>query len=453
MRGVRNLDNTELLALSREFPSFRRLASHLRCDRTALKTLFAERNIPDPTPPLREEPEPLELPVGDEWAVDWESRAKGLEAYNKQLKKQLDKLRQGYAIMAGIIRSEVKTFPPVVPRYKLPKHRSVDEELVMIHISDSHIGEWVLPEHTAGLEQYDRDVFLERKQRLMEGIDSIVNGHVRETYPIKHCLVHFYGDIATHENIYKGQAFRIDMPLVEQIIWGAHEMADLVRYLAGMFETVTVFEQEGNHGATMGTTLNTDWLLYYTMNCVLSSQPNVSTVLSDSPYLAYFIDESVKAPDGKPLLDYSEGGDRWNAIMAHGHQVRRYHGTPYYGLDRFVGRLTNIFRIVWDSARCGHHHEPGEGSGWELVPSWLTGTDYTVGRLTLASRPQQLINGFHPRKHETWKYKIDLADRPHLDDPEDGGNVLTPHNKMNDLIALRGAEAPSEGTSCRKGGK
>jgi len=370
----------------------------------------------------REEPEQEELP---EPIDDFAARAQFHEREADRLRKELDKFREAYAVLADIIHSEVRRLPPVKPRYKLPRTKSVDEELCMLHVADVHIGEWVRREQVAGLEEYNKDVFLERKERFQEGIESILNGHVRKTWPVKHCFLHMYGDMTTHEAIFEGQAFRIDQHLTEQIVWGAHQMADLVRFLASIFETVTVYEVEGNHGKTKGTTLNTDWLLYYIMNCALEEQANVTTNLSDGPYLGYFIDDTLG------LLDYSKGGKRWNTVICHGHQAKRYAGVPYYGLDRLKMRLDSLFGVVWDMMRVGHHHVEGRGQGWELVPSWVGATDYSIG-MGYASRPRQLMNGFHPRKGETWKFEIDLADKFNINEVaiEEGSNVLTPHDRF-----------------------
>lgn len=342
-------------------------------------------------------------------------------------RKQNDKLRDAHAVLSDLIRREVKTLPPVTPHYTLPAPTTVDEELVQIWHSDSHVGEWVLPSHTAGLEHYDRDVFKQRMERLKERVNSVVNGHIRHTYPVKHCYAFHLGDAASHENKYPGQAFRIDMQLAEQIVWGAYEFADLTRFYASTFETVTWYLQPGNHGETWGTTLNTDWLLYYMMQQMVSDLPNVRVVISDSPYLGYYIDETLG------ILDYSKGGRRRNGIICHGQQAKRYSGTPYYGLDRLLSRLDRMFRVTWDTLRCGHHHTGGEGEGWELVPSWVGGSDFSVGKLALASRPAQLINGFHPRQGETWRYKIYLEDEFDIEEIDDGTGIYTPHNRFDAL--------------------
>lgn len=417
----------EILAVDFE-GTVQRMANHVGCSDSHLGRWLRKIGAPDAYDPLAgvedytEVLEPL-TPAADDLA-----RASYYREQNEKLRKQLEKQQQTYAVLQEIIQTTVPRLKPVRPRYKFNHRSDVDEEIVMLHVSDGHAGEWVRREHTAGLSEYNWDIFCERKERLIERADSIVNGHIRKTWPVRHLFINWYGDAATHENKYKGQAFRIDRELTEQIVLGAHEYADIVRWGAASFETVTNFMVPGNHGETEGTTLNTDYLVYMMMQQELRDQENVKFVISDSPYLGYFIDDSLG------MLDYSRGGDRFNFVMCHGQQANRYRKTPYYGLDTLKSQLDKLFGIVWDRMMCGHHHTDGESEDWQLVPSWVGASDYSVGKLAAASKPRQLINGFHPRQHFTWRFKIDLGDKFDLEDQiEENSNVYTPHNRFDEV--------------------
>jgi len=429
LRGLREL-NVEPSVLGEWFLQdfdgvIMRMAEHVGCSSSHLGAWLRELGITRPAK-LTDYSEAIEerSPVEDD-----RSRWKYYRSQNEALRKRIEQLQQTYAVIHEIIATTVPQFSPIKPKYKLPKLKSVDDELCMVHLSDSHIGEWVKLEHTAGVNEYSWDIFMERKERLIERVDSVLNGHVRKTWPVKHCFCMMYGDMCTHESAYKGQAFRVDTDLTAQIVKGAWEIADVVRYLCSTFDSVTVYAVPGNHGETEGTTFNTDYMLYYIMQQALRDQPNLRVIISDSPYLGYFIDGSLTELE----LDYRSGGDRFNFIMAHGQQARRYRKTPYYGLDTLKAQLDKLFGVVWDRMMCGHHHTDGESEDWQLVPSWLGATDFSVGKLAAASKPRQLINGFHPRHHFTWRFKIDLADDFDLDaqiDEED--NVYTPHNRFEE---------------------
>lgn len=425
-KTVRSLDPRELAALYADFGSQADIAVHIGISDTLAGRLMREAGIRGVVGAIdlcvKYYPE-VQIPTVAQAkpADDYKALAEVYKRTNADLHNELKKWYGVYGIVEDIIRARVPTLPAVVPRYKTPTATKVDPELVEIHVSDVHVGEWVLTEDTAGLSTYSWDVFLERKQRLIEGIDSIVVKHIRRSYPTPNALVLLYGDMGTGENIFSSQAFRIDRFLLEQIVDGAHEIADLIRYICSIFERVIVYAVPGNHGRVEGTTLNTDLLMYMQMKRELSEQKNLlEFAISGSPFLAYFLDESVG------LLDYSKGGRRWEHVMCHGSEVRRYYKTPYYGADTLHAQLSSLFKIPWDRMATGHHHVFGEAERWMFVPSWLGATSYSVGRLQQASRPTQLINGFHPRKGMTWHYKIYLDDEPRAEEPQDGSNIYTP---------------------------
>ena len=259
-----------------------------------------------------------------------------------------------------------------------------------------------------------------------------------ESYVVNGVAVHN----CTGENIFSGQAFRIDQFLLEQIVRGSYQIADLIRYLASTFETVRVLSVPGNHGRMAESTMNSDVLFYMFMKQYLREQENVTVNISEtSPFLGYYLDGDIG------ILDWSKGGRRHNHLMGHGNQVQSYYGTPYYGLDRIVGKLNNLFGVVWDRTMFGHFHIEGKSPNWMLCPSWLGATSYTVGKLQAAARPAQLMNGFHPRQGMTWQYTLWLDEAPKLQQPA-VGNIYTPVDGLVDpsqgVVAGRGRAVEEE---------
>jgi len=52
-----------------------------------------------------------------------------------------------------------------------------------------------------------------------------------------------------------------------------------------------------------------------------------------------------------------------------------------------------------------------------------------------ASRPQQLINGFHPRQGITWSYPLYLAKQPRLTkESQDTPGLYTPASRFQHMI-------------------
>lgn len=431
VRGLENIDDVDLCALIAYYNTWTGIGKHIGKGRSwtgeycrrRLANLGVRVPIDARTIAIGRYPE---LAGTDEEVPSGETKEALLNHYrnaHERMEAKLRRLSDAYAVIQEIIAVEVDSLPPVKPKFKVKSPTSVDEELCELHLSDIHVGEWVRLEETAGLSAYSWETFMERRERLIERFDSVINHHIRNTYPVKHCLVQIYGDCVTGENIFKGQSFQIDQFLLEQIVRGSYQIADLIRYIASTFETVRVLAIPGNHGRITDTTLNSDVLFYMFMRQYLAEQDNVVINISDtSPFLGYYLDADCG------ILDWSSGR-RHNHLMAHGNQVRSYIGVPYYGLDRIVGKLNNLFGVVWDRVMFGHFHTEGRSPNWMLCPSWVGATGYSVGKLQVASRPAQLVNGFHPRQGMTWQYTLWLDEAPRIKQPEDG-NIYTPHDTV-----------------------
>lgn len=357
-------------------------------------------------------------------AVYWRTRAERLEDESKQYGSLLGNIR---VVMEDVLKEHPQQVP--LPAYYQPVRRGItaDEELTFIFISDTHVGELVRASDTMGLSTYSTEEFVERCETYKKALDVLVNGHLRKVYPLRKAFVCCLGDIAAGEDVFPMQQARIDRKLMYQAIEGAGHLAQVVRYICGMFEEVTVYLVPGNHGKTKTTTLNTDVILYCYMALLLENQPNCRVVLSDCESCAFYIDPNLG------LLPWPEGAPnrRWNFMLTHGHQARGWAGTPYYGLDRMTQRLALSTKLVFDHLWCGHHHSDATAQNWTVVGSWVGGTDFSVSTMQSASRPTQLIQGFHPRQGLTWRFPVYLGEDPCLSvEGEAAPGIYTPHNDL-----------------------
>jgi hypothetical protein len=419
----RNLTEAAISSLG----SMTNLATHLGCSHSSLGAAFRKCGFDYTSAPV-----PL-APTGDPLQYDvayWKRRAERLEKENSELADM-------YANVGAVFSDLIKEFPPeppVRPYVYVDKPGKTDEELSQIFVSDPHAGELVTKGHTSGLSEYNMDIFEQRERRYEEALDTIVNGHLRAVYPLRKAYVPFLGDNVAGESVFPKQWARIDRTAMYQMAEGAVHLARLLRYICGMYEEVWAYFIAGNHGANKDNTLNSDSILYLFMAMLLENQPNLHIVMSDSDLCGVYIDKSLG------LLEWpKDAEDRtWNFLYTHGHAAQGWGGIPYYGLDRMSQRLQNSTGIVWDQVFCGHHHQPASTANWTLIGSWVGGTDFSVNRLQAASRPTQLLQGFHPKQGLTFQFPIYLDSAPSLNKQSEATpGMYTPSNELLDILRRR----------------
>lgn len=349
-----------------------------------------------------------------------------IEYYRKKYdseKKLNEKLSNGYNLYRDIISDTITEFDEVPAAYPttIPSGCN-DEELCILPISDTQIGSCVLPERLGGLAQYNWEVFLHRIEEYKRGVNSIINEHLRLSYPIKTALVFLLGDICEGETIFPNQMSQLDLSLTKQIFDGGLRIAELLRWMSSQFENVRVFSVVGNHGNVKGTTLNTDYIMYLMMAQALAAQKNLEFFISESHYLGLHIDKD------QDYIDF-QGHDRvWNFLLTHGHQAKSYNGLPFYSLERLVRKYSSMTGILWDKLFVGHHHQdvPGPRSAWAINGSWVGGTEYSQEKMQGNDQPCQRIWGFHPKRGLTWTYPIDLDKEMRLEMRQDDNGIYTP---------------------------
>jgi len=414
--------------LIRKCGSLRKLSDKIDCDRGTLAKYLRKYGVEYDDIQQKPEKTIQDNELDKNGAEIETERIYELETYADDLELEIESLHNWYAQIGEVINGVVQDYPPQIvtpPQYYIPDTEA-DEELAFIHTADFHIGELVRPSDTAGLSSYNFEIFQQRRQIFQNAIDKIINGLLRQVFPIKNCIMTCLGDTTTGEDVFPKQMNRIDLPLMQQIFRGAVEIANMILFLSGMFEHLWLYLIPGNHGRTKTTDINTDIILYMFLAAYLRHQPNIDIVISDSDYCGIYIDKTLD------FVPFDDDNDRtWNFLFTHGHGARRYMGIPYYGMDRMARRLAQSTGIVWDNIFAGHHHESAETENWTIVGSWVGGTEYSMGRMQAVARPQQLLHGFHPRQGITWKFPIYLGPQPQLTkDDEEIPGLYTPQSDL-----------------------
>lgn len=237
------------------------------------------------------------------------------------------------------------------PKFSINRSKGKKERGVVLHLSDMHYGQEVLPEDTpGGLNVYNEEVF---KQRLARYTDAVTNSllDLSRAHGIENVVFALGGDMCEGYGIYKGQEWHLWTDPVRQVV----EVADYIEHLLAhildvAFEecgvrSASVVAVNGNHGTPQGrkagaqpTTHNYDWLIYKMLEKGLSSYPL----------------EAFGIEPGGACYFQSQGHIFY---MTHGHTVKGWGGIPYYGLTRSDARTIRMNNTIYDYGLFAHHHQ------------------------------------------------------------------------------------------------
>ena len=101
-------------------------------------------------------------------------------------------------------------------------------------------------------------------------------------------------------------------------------------------------------------------------------------------------------------------------LLIHGHQIRMYLRTPYYGIENKGLGWNAIMEDPFDYLIMGHFHHSTAGNdmpGFEVLMNgtWLSDDEWALEQLARSSSTKQLFFGIHPRRGVSWRYKLDVT--------------------------------------------
>jgi hypothetical protein len=283
------------------------------------------------------------------------------------------------------------------------KGRKFPDEHAELLASDWHVGELVRKEETAGLAEYNFDIFCKRLDVLAKSIYEIIDIQSK-SYNVPVLDLWFLGDIISGENVYPGQHAYIDLYTADQLVLAKEKAAEFLVNLRDVFERIVVRGVIGNHGPISreggrpaGPTWNNfDWLFYHMLKDRLQNYPEIEFKIPRSPF----------------MVDKVLG---WSFLAQHGEKVRMYQGqTPWYGLDRDVARMRDMLHSIEEDfyyALYAHFHtqEQAELTAGERIMngSIVGGSLFGIG-LRRVSHPSQSFFGLSKKKGITWRYNLYL---------------------------------------------
>lgn len=315
--------------------------------------------------------------------IDTNQKKQLLILQNKRLSVQLEQERNKTQIildncLAEISKVSFKSFP-------IPKIEKTKENLEFHSLrSDAQVGEKILPDSTQGLGHYDIDTY---KKRLSNWIDRILLFKMQDTTSLglNKLVIHHLGDQVEGEAIYRGQSFYLDASLFQQLFISVEQESSALICLAKVFPEVEVYCVDGNHGRPAGKgdnhgQTNFDRIFYMCLKKWVERQINIKVYVSESP--------SMLVQHGNFVFS-----------LNHGSAINSWNGIPFYGLERMMRRLPDLYGMIIDYGLYAHFHTPLNIEDKIFVNGCFPGgSDLSINKIGIKSLPSQKIFYFHPKK-------------------------------------------------------
>jgi len=255
--------------------------------------------------------------------------------------------------------------------------------------SDDHVGELVDPAWVQGVAEYDVNIFKKRLEMWTHKVATF-REQDKNALGLNKIIINMLGDHITGEMIYAGQAWNIDVCLVDQLFTCVNAYVDSLLFLANIFPEIELYCVQGNHGrhgkkGEGHPRSNFDYVFFKMIQKILAQQGNIKVYISESPTML--------------VRHYI-----FNFALNHNDDTRLWNGIPYYGLDRKARRLPKLYNMPINFYLGGHFHSPASLDDETYINGTMVGgTDLTINKMRVASRPSQSIFYLDP-KHGIHRY-------------------------------------------------
>ena len=197
---------------------------------------------------------------------------------------------------------------------------------------------------------YNSDVAAARVARYTERAVKLIDLQ-RSHHPVREARIYLLGDLLEGEEVFPGQAHRIDASLYVQLFEGAKALAGLVRTIAASVPSVKVVGTIGNHGALGGIARRS----YHPETNADAMLMNIArTFVADEERVTW--PETFVAGERAWYATDEVLGKRW--FLFHGDQIKSASfGIPWYGFNkRLLGWATSVAPFTYSAS--GHWHVP-----------------------------------------------------------------------------------------------
>jgi hypothetical protein len=345
-------------------------------------------------------------------------RIAGLEAALAKTSKKLIESRDQTSAIVNQIMHALDVAPDVAfhgPPLKGKKHKVA----LKLILSDIHSGLVQTLRETAGTGCYNWQIMHQEAQTLAEKV-ILWRDLLRPRHDIDGLYIAMPGDIVEGEGMRPNQGQFLDKIVVDQTFGVVEMLTKLILFFLGEFRFVRIYATWGNHGRVghrndTAQRTNWDYVVERMIAQRLSGQKRAWVGVSDSYAMIY---ELPHAP-GPWLL--------W-----HGDNVRSYLNFPYYGLDRALGRYSQVAGRMLRYGVCGHFHKsallPAAGISHIICNgAWPGPTDFGLVHVQDAQDPCQTLLILHPEMGIVDQFQLLLKGAPRKPMAADSEGVYTPY--------------------------
>lgn len=198
--------------------------------------------------------------------------------------------------------------------------------------------------------EYNSEVAADRILRYGQKVVDLI-AIQRAHHPVREARIYLLGDLVEGEEIFSGQAHRIDASLYVQLFSAAEALARLVRTIAATVDTVKVIGAIGNHGALGGPIRRS----YHPESNADAMMYNIARMLcKDEPRIDW--SETYVAGERAWYATDDVAGHKW--FLFHGDQIKGgAFGFPWYGFGKkLLGWATAVTPFTYSAS--GHFHVP-----------------------------------------------------------------------------------------------
>ncbi len=271
---------------------------------------------------------------------------------------------------------------PATPITAPPKDkRSKRPEAALVHLTDWQVGKRT--------HSYDMAKAADRVRQAVTRTVELAEIQ-RSHHPVRDCHVMLGGDMVEGTSIFPGQAFEVEAAGFEQLVTTSAMIESAVAFLLGHFETVTVWEEIGNHGR-IGRK-------------------------GDSPHgdnidrMAYTL-ARARVADRRLTWNPWAGGlgthvtiGTYVALLAHGDEIKSFGGnTPAFGILRKCNAWATGVVAPFKDVYLGHFHHAMSLSMANGGRVFVTGSpesdnEYAREFVAATSQPSQRLHFVDPDK-------------------------------------------------------
>lgn len=318
-----------------------------------------------------------------------------------ELENKIGEIREGEGELEHLLVQlgvAVESAEPYSSQYEIPTEEKKITSPVeaVLECNDWHFGAIQDEDEIENLNSFSPEIATERiLSKLVPAFIKWIEAH-RSNYLCNKLRILSLGDMISgdiHDELKITNAF----PSPVQAVKVAYLFADMVRMLSPFFSEIEIdYLTADNHGrltrkpqAKEEGLNNYGYVTAYLAQEILRNHPNVQFNVH---------------PKYQTVVDVSG----FKYLISHGHNIRSWMGTPYYGVERQVGkearkriRAVQEIRekVRFDKMAIAHFHSPANMDDW-MIGGSLSGTDAFDHKCGRYSTPCQTAWLVHPKHGE-----------------------------------------------------